>query len=94
MDFWLLFKSLAALMLILALILLLAKIGQAHLKGKFNAYQNRQIKVTERFALDAKRSLVRFQDHQHTYLVLLGQQGEHLLHKEILRSESAHDSSL
>lgn len=95
MEFWLLFKALAALAFIIILILLFAKVGQIYLKGKFNIIpQSRQLKVTERFALDAKRSLVRFQDNQHTYLVLLGQQGEQLLHKEALMLEGAHDSYL
>lgn len=95
MDFGLLFKVLAALILIIVLILLFARLGQTYLKGKFNVYsQDCQLKVTERFALDTKRSIVRFEDHRYTYLVLLGQQGEHLLHKEMLMPESAHDSSL
>lgn len=93
MDFWLLVKAMFLLGLLVAFILLLAKVGQVYLKGRGHLpSQGRQLKVTERFALDTKRNLVRFQDHRHTYLVLLGQQGELLLNKEISVVEKSHDS--
>lgn len=95
MDFLLMVKALFSLGLIVALILLLAKAGQKCFRGRSNLNpHHRQTKVIERYALDTKRSLVRFQDHQHIYLVLLGQQGEHLLHKEALMPEGADDSSM
>lgn len=87
-------KAVIALVLIVGLVLLLAKLAQHYLAGgKLNLYnQQREIKVLERLPLDAKRHLVRLRDRHHCYLILLGNRDELLLDKQAL--EKSDDQAL
>lgn len=94
MDYGLMAKSLGILALIVVLILLIAKGAQTHfVKGKLTFYGggSSQLEIIERQAIDVNRSLIQFQDQHHTYLVLLGQQNEHVLHKEARLTENISD---
>ncbi|WP_032113059.1 hypothetical protein [Candidatus Paracaedibacter symbiosus] len=94
MDLMVLVKTIAILGLVVGLVLLMAKLAQKHLAGgKLTFYgQERELKVLERMVIDPKRSVIRFQDHHNSYLVLLGNQGELLLSKQKLGS--ADDNTL
>ena len=87
-------KSLGVLASIIALILLIAKAMQSHfIKEKFSfcSGNSSQLKIIERQKIDINRSLIQFQDQHHTYLVLLGQQNEHVLHKQARLMEDIGD---
>ena len=94
MDYGLMMKSLGVLALIVALILLVAKAMKSHfIKEKFTLYgkDSSYLKIMERQTIDINRSLIQFQDQHHTYLVLLGQQSEHVLHKQARVAENISD---
>lgn len=96
MDYWLLVKALGFLALIIMVILLLGKGAAVHLaKGKRLFYGAApRLKIIDRQAIDGKRSLIRFQDDHHSYLVLLGTQTEHVLHKQAHPTENLHAPSV
>lgn len=94
MDYLLMAKSLGILAFIIALILGVAKAMQSHFfkeKFTFSAGGGSRLKIIDRQKIDINRSLIQFQDQHHTYLVLLGQQNEHVLHKQARLTENASD---
>lgn len=89
-------KGLLYLSGVITLIFVIAKMTQGYLKGNLSLYHTneRRIKINERTILDTKRTLIRFNDSHYSYLLLLGNQGEQLLDKELLSSRITHEKSV